>query len=87
MTELKVVDFKRDEATEHHQLEVIRLLEEGLELAKSNKSVSMAIVMINNDASVTSCYHFGNRPFVMVGALDVLKTNFIKDCIEGCADG
>lgn len=82
MGDLKVVEFKRNEKTEHNQSEVIRLLEEALSHAKNEGCVSLALLMICGDGNVVDCYHNGGRPYVMVGAIEALKQDFISAQIE-----
>lgn len=82
MSDLKVVEFKRDEASEFHQSEVIRKLEEALSHAKSEKCISLALLMICSNGNVVDCYHNGGRPYVMVGAIEALKHDFISAQIE-----
>lgn len=82
MDDLKVIQFKRSDEDEHHQGEVIRLLEESLEHARNGHYHSMAIVLISNDGEVLDCWHNGGRPYVMVGAMESLKFDYINACIE-----
>ncbi|MDP1114637.1 hypothetical protein Q6270_26890, partial [Klebsiella pneumoniae] len=43
---------------------------------------SLGLLMINNDGSVLVCWHNGGRPYVMVGALESLRLDFINANIE-----
>ncbi|EOC0120656.1 hypothetical protein ACI0YO_003593 [Cronobacter sakazakii] len=36
----------------------------------------------NNDGSVLDCWHNGGRPYVMVGAMESLRLDFINANIE-----
>ena len=83
MSDLKVVPFKKNDDSEWHNQEVIRLLEEALEYAKQGNCQSMAILMIDSNHDVMDCWHNGNFPYQVVGALESLKTDFIRACIEG----
>ncbi len=58
-------------------------LNHAIEYAKENNILNMAIVMIGEDGSVLDCWANNNKPFVMVGALESLKMEFMKGCIEG----
>ena len=87
MADLNIVKFSKDEEAEHHNSKVIRLLEEALEHAKNESSTSLALTMICGDGNVIDCYHNGGRPYVMVGAIEALKTDFIHGHIQGRYDG
>lgn len=82
MSDLKVVDFKRNDESEYNQTEVIRLLEEALEHARNVNYQAMAIVMLSHEGHVLDCWHNGEKPYVMVGALESLKMDYIHACIE-----
>lgn len=82
MTDLKVVEIKRDEVAEYHQSEVIRLLKEALEYAEENACTSLSLIMIGNDGNPIDCYHHGGHVHTMVGAMEVLKHDFITEQIE-----
>lgn len=82
MADLKIIQFKRSDEDEHHQCEVVRLLEEALEHARNGNYHAMAIVMVSNDGEVLDCWHNGGKPYVMVGAMESLKTDYIHACIE-----
>ncbi len=82
MTDLTLVPFKKDDDSQHHNAEVIRLLEEALAAAKSGNYHTLAIVMINAEREVMDCWHNGNYPYLMVGALESLKAGYINACIE-----
>ncbi|EOY1419866.1 hypothetical protein ACP1Z2_003294 [Salmonella enterica subsp. enterica serovar Bareilly] len=82
MPDLKIVELKHSRETDDNNAEVIRLLEEALKYAKEGKSQSMAILLINSDGSVLDCWHSGGRPYVMVGAMESLRLDFINANIE-----
>ncbi|ECC6545558.1 hypothetical protein C9561_16980 [Salmonella enterica] len=82
MPDLKIVKFKPSKEMDDNNAEVIRLLEEALKSAKEGKSQSMAILLINSDGSVLDCWHSGWRPYVMVGAMESLRLDFINANIE-----
>lgn len=82
MPDLKIVELKPSKETDNNNVEVIRLLEEALQHAREGKSQSLALLMINNDGSVLDCWHNGGRPYVMVGAMESLRLDFINANIE-----
>ncbi|HHH1650953.1 TPA: hypothetical protein ACPZHR_004137 [Yersinia enterocolitica] len=81
MRNLKVVPFVKDSAAEHNKVNVIRLLKEALAFAENGNPESLAVIMISN-GDVIDCYHHGGAPYVMVGAIESLKTDFIHAQIE-----
>ncbi|QCT21761.1 hypothetical protein FEM41_19940 [Jejubacter calystegiae] len=84
MSGLRVVNFDKKLCAEkrHHADEVIRLLEEALQLARDGNCQSLAVLMMDVDGNIIDCWHNSDRPYVMVGALESLKTDFIHACIE-----
>ncbi|WP_373879282.1 hypothetical protein AAHY02_28885 (plasmid) [Klebsiella variicola subsp. variicola] len=76
MPDLKIVELKPSKETDNNNVEVIRLLEDALQYAREGK------LMINNDGSVLDCWHNGGRPYVMVGAMESLRLDFINANIE-----
>lgn len=84
MPELKVINLtsRKDADLEHNRTEVIRLLEEALHAAREGKYRSMAILLIDDNGAVMDAWHSGGLPYVMVGAIESLKTDFINLQIE-----
>ncbi len=82
MPDLKIVELKPSKEADNNNVEVIRLLEEALQYAREGKSQSLALLMINNDGNVLDCWHNGGRPYVMVGAMESLRPDFINANIE-----
>lgn len=82
MPELKVVEFRDSPDVVHNNAEVVRLLKEAIGYAESETSQSLALVMLNKDGSVVDCWHSGGRPYVMVGAMESLRIDFINANIE-----
>ncbi|ECH9053817.1 hypothetical protein FB43_19960 [Salmonella enterica subsp. enterica] len=82
MPDLKIVELKPSKEADNNNVEVICLLEEALQYAREGKSQSLALLMINNDGSVLDCWHNGGRPYVMVGAMESLRLDFINANIE-----
>ena len=82
MSDLKVVPFTGKAQSGHDSLEVIRLLEEALQMARNGNCHSLAVIMLSNDGGAIDCWHSGGRPFVMVGAIEALKADFIRTSIE-----
>ena len=79
---MRIVDLKPSNEGDNNNVEVIPLLEEGLQYGREGKSQSLALLMINNDGNVLDCWHNGGRPYVMVGAMESLRLDFINANIE-----
>lgn len=82
MADLKVVPIRRSEQAKIDNLEVIRLLEQALEHAKNGDCHSVAVILLDSDGNAIDCWHNGGRPYVMVGAIESLKSEFISTQIE-----
>ena len=84
MPDLKVINLasRKDADLEHHRTEVIRLLEEALQAAREGNYRSMAVLLIKDDGAVLDAWHSGGLPYVMVGAIESLKCDFINLQIE-----
>ncbi|HDL7425573.1 TPA: hypothetical protein PXN54_004363 [Yersinia enterocolitica] len=78
---LNIVQFTRDDIAEHNKANVIRLLKEALAFAENGSPQSLAVIMISN-GDVMDCYHHGGAPYMMVGAIESLKTDYIHAQIE-----
>lgn len=78
MSGLKVVEFKQNEKTCENTSEVIRLLEDAQMHAKELNVQSMALVMLDASGDIYDCWHNGVKPYVMVGAIESLKQEFIN---------
>lgn len=78
---LNIVQFTRDDKAEHNKANVIRLLKEALAFAENGSPQSLAVIMISN-GDVMDCYHHGGAPYMMVGAIESLKTDYIHAQIE-----
>lgn len=81
MSELKIAPFIKDSTAEHNKANVIRLLKEALAFAENGSPQSLAVIMISN-GDVMDCYHHGGAPYMMVGAIESLKTDYIHAQIE-----
>lgn len=79
---LNVVPFRSDENAENNQQQVIKLLEDALKSAKEGKPESLAVIILT-DTGVMTSYHHGGAPFKMIGAIEVLKFDYIHAQIEG----
>lgn len=82
MADLKVVPFQKSEKKSADNSEVIRLLKQALEYAESEDCHSIAIMLLDDAGNAIDCWHSGGRPYVMVGAMESLKTDFIHAHIE-----
>lgn len=80
MSELKIVPFSNDTVNGDF---VIQRLEEALKEAKNGGVANCIVVMAMNNGSVQDCWANGSKPFVMVGALESIKREFMDACIEG----
>ncbi|MFB5188597.1 MULTISPECIES: hypothetical protein [Yersinia] len=81
MSELKVVPLIKNSASEYNKANVIRFLKEALAFAENGNPQSLAVIMISN-GDVVDCYHHGGAPYMMVGAIESLKTDYIHAQIE-----
>ncbi|EIV9541926.1 TPA: hypothetical protein ACYEM7_004993 [Klebsiella pneumoniae] len=82
MSDLKVVPFQKPS---HHNLDndqVIRLLKQALERAENGGCHSVAVIQLDDEGNAIDCWHNGGRPYVMVGAMESLETDFIHAHIE-----
>ncbi|PCR32804.1 hypothetical protein CQA89_22680, partial [Klebsiella pneumoniae] len=43
---------------------------------------SVAVILLDDEGNAIDCWHNGGRPYVMVGAMESLKTDFIHAHIE-----
>ncbi|WP_431622765.1 hypothetical protein [Enterobacter hormaechei] len=57
-------------------------LKEALHAAREGNYRSMAILLIDESGAVMDAWHSGGFPYVMVGAIESLKTDFINLQIE-----
>ena len=82
MADLKAVPFTKKPTSGVDNGEVIRLLTDALEHARKGSCHSVALLLINSDGNALDCWHNGGRPYVLVGALESLKLDFINANIE-----
>jgi len=61
---------------------VIKSIEKCLELAKKGGVENCAIVMTHNDNTVSDVWANGKDPYLVIGALESLKQEFIDSTIE-----
>jgi len=74
---MKIVPIK-----EKTRFDVIKKIEECLEMAKNGSYCNVAIVMVGDDHSVADCWANGSFPYTMVGSLEHLKQEFMRSNIE-----
>lgn len=83
---MKIVPFepRTDADMEHNQQMVISRLQEALEMAKAGSVRSVAVVMLLDapDSAIVDCWHNGGQPYVMLGAIESLKVNFLNAAID-----
>ena len=82
MSDLTIVPFKPKPESGADNAEVIRLLTDALEHARRDSCHSVALLLIEGDGNALDCWHNGGRPYVLVGALESLKLDFINANIE-----
>lgn len=82
MSDLKVVTFRPNQQTGHDRAEVIRQLEEALAFAHKWEYTSVALILVARDGDILDCWHNGGRPYVMVGAIESLKADYLDACID-----
>ncbi|WP_312268055.1 hypothetical protein [Pseudescherichia sp.] len=82
MADLKVVPFTKKPEISADNSEVIRLLTDALEHVRKGSCHSVALLLIDGDGNALDCWHNGGRPYVLVGALESLKLDFINANIE-----
>jgi len=57
----------------------LRILADQIE---RDENVAFAITIINADESISQMYGSGDIPYVLVGAIETMKIDIIKDCFE-----
>lgn len=82
MSELKVVSINPNSNNTTSDENVIIRLEEALEFAKNGNISNCLVIMVSNTGEVLDCWANRNKPYVMVGALESLKMEFMSVCIE-----
>lgn len=60
---------------------VVERIKEALAMAEEGKLTSVAIVGVS-DGDIVSCWANPDKPFLMVGAIESLKTDYIQANIE-----
>jgi hypothetical protein len=83
---MKIVPFepRTDADAEHNQQMVMTRLQEALEMARAGSVRSVAIVMMLDapDSSIVDCWHNGGQPYIMLGAIESLKVDFLNAAID-----
>ncbi len=77
----KLTVIKNDELQESNPI-VLDRLEEAIDMAKEGGIDSCMIIMVSHDGFVVDAWANGTQPFVMVGAIEALKFDFIQSQIE-----
>lgn len=84
MSKLKVVSFPAKQKDEQFNGDnVEQRIAELTEMLKANDIENIVIVAVKHDGSVIDCWANGSCPFVIVGALESVKLEFMNACIEG----
>lgn len=83
MSELKVVSLPvKEKEKPENGYNVEQRISELTEMLKANDIENIVIVAVKTDGSVIDCWANGTRPFVIVGALESVKLEFMNACIE-----
>lgn len=82
MSNLSLVKFEKSSEPSQDQQQVISILEDAIKHAKEGNYTSLCLSMLHDDGSVLDCWHSGGRPYVMIGAIEALKADFIAANIE-----
>ena len=61
---------------------VIETLSKCLEVANEENVENCVIIMTHKDGSISDCWANGKDPFVMVGAMEMVKKEFMNNLIE-----
>ena len=75
---IRVLEFPK-ETTDFSVRERFKECEEYMD---SNTVVNAIVVLVCSDGTVVDCWANRNNPFVMVGALESIKKEFMDNCIE-----
>jgi len=65
---------------------VIRTLNNCLKVANEENVENCVVIMTHKDGSISDCWANGKDPFVMVGALEMVKREFMDSLIESRDD-
>ncbi|EMA2752279.1 TPA: hypothetical protein RMT52_005057 [Escherichia coli] len=82
MSDFKVVEMKKENMYAFDNAEVIRFLEDALEHAREGKIHSLAMLTIDSEGNVMDCWHNADSPYVMLGAMEALRFDFLNSSIE-----
>lgn len=80
MTDLKIVKMNNEKIQSGEN--VIERLEQALEMAKAGDIKNCVISCVLNNGDVMDCWANGSDPFVVVGALESVKREFMDSIIE-----
>ncbi len=79
---MKVVNINNTPSGQQSGENVIDRLETALAMAKDGHVKNCIVICALNDGDVADCWANGSDPFVMVGAIEAVKREFIDCCIE-----
>ncbi len=77
----KLTVIKNDELQESNPI-VLERLYEALDMAKEGGIDSCMVIMVTHNGYVIDAWANGTQPFVMVGAIEALKFDYIHSQIE-----
>ena len=80
---MKLVEIKNNINVGNSHGDNVKLrLNETLEYLKDNVVNNIAIVMVKDDGSVIDSWANKTNPYVMLGAIESIKFDFMNSCIQ-----
>lgn len=80
MSTLKIVPKEKSDLANDA---VITRLTEALDMARRGELITIAICGMTSDGGIVSCWANNAQPFVMVGAIESLKMDYMMANIDG----
>ena len=77
----KLTVIKNDELQQSNPI-VLDRISEAMDMAKEGGIDSCIIIMVTHEGCVVDAWANGTQPFVMVGAIEALKFDYINSQIE-----
>lgn len=83
MSDAKVIPMKgHRQQSDKDCAEIVSRLEEALAFARNGHCKSLALILLDDEGHALDCFHNGGQPYVMVGAIEALKLDFILANID-----
>jgi hypothetical protein len=80
---MKLVEIKNNTKAENIHGDNVELrLNQAIEYLKDNIVTNVVVVMVGGDGSVIDSWANRTNPYVMLGALECIKFDFMNSCIE-----